>query len=240
MAPVLGARHDAVVYEINGVTRPLVSQRANLIRAVRRALMACARDATGRVELLFSGHGSDGSPGRSGRHDHVFLAAEDVDADGRLERVIVVAPWRADRTSRPQRQQAEWFESVTARLTTVRAGELGVISLSRPASPVPEDRVFRRSRTWISLVPYSVNRHPKRCGDLAQSVSSDLHLACMRRGLPRPSVQVLNVHKGSGHSGLYVNARLTFSVAVEGPLMLGQNSHAGGGLFVAEQMKEVS
>jgi hypothetical protein len=30
-----------------------------------------------------------------------------------------------------------------------------------------------------------------------------------------------------------VKAQLTFSVAVEGPLMLGRDSHAGGGLFTA-------
>jgi CRISPR-associated protein Csb2 len=231
MAPV-GAFRDAAIYRIDPATRPLRSQRANFLHAVRRALMARARDESGGVELLFSGHESDGTPARRGRHGHVFIAAQDSDVDGHLDRLIVVAPWRADRTYHPTRKQAERFESVSASLTTVRAGALGVIALSRAMAPEPDDHLFKRSRTWLSLVPYRPNRHPKRQDDPAQIIASDLCVACTRRGFPQPKVEIVELNDGL-RGGVHVKAQLTFSVAVEGPLMLGRDSHAGGGLFTA-------
>ncbi len=47
-----------------------------LVRAARRALMALAREASGEVSRLFSGHEDDGGRAASGKHRHVFIAAD--------------------------------------------------------------------------------------------------------------------------------------------------------------------
>lgn len=52
-----------------------------------------------------------------------------------------------------------------------------------------------------------------------------------RRGLPEPKqVQPFEV-RGVPGVGLLGNARLVFTVAVSGPILLGRSRYLGGGLF---------
>jgi CRISPR-associated protein Csb2 len=62
---------------------------------------------------------------------------------------------------------------------------------------------------------------------------SELIGECLRRGLPRPEVEVLELEAGPRGGGMMVRARLEFAVGVRGPLLLGRDSHMGGGLFVS-------
>jgi len=55
---------------------------------------------------------------------------------------------------------------------------------------------------------------------------------CNARGLPRPEVEVVKLRRGSAGRPA-AEVRLTFAVAVSGPILLGQDSHSGGGLFDA-------
>jgi CRISPR-associated protein Csb2 len=203
-----------------------------LLRAVRRALMARARDENGNVSRLFSGHEPNGEPARSGRHEHVFLACEDQDRDGLIDRIMVVAPWRADRSTLAAQDLAQHFANVAGGLTLVRAGAVGLIALAPPEAPAPDDPVFSSSRTWVTRVPYAPNRHP-RGSDPRAAIVRDLLGACARRRLPPPTIEIIRLTEGA-RGGIRACARLRFAVAVEGPIMLGRDCHAGGGLFIAE------
>jgi CRISPR-associated protein Csb2 len=231
--PMPEIRRDIVALPIDPALRPTVSDRAEFLEAVRRALMALARDSSGRISRLFSGHEPDGSAARSGRHDHVFLAADDHDADGRIDRLLIVAPWRADRTVKARRGDREEFERVTAVLETLRAGRLGVFEFGAPEELADEDRIMRRSRTWAGVTPYVPTRFPKQKDDVSALLAADMIKECSRRGLPEPSVEIISVQEGRRGSVRAI-ARLTFAVAVCGPLLLGRDSHAGGGFFVAD------
>jgi CRISPR-associated protein Csb2 len=240
MAPERTAPRDVLVFALTSGCRPPVGQREAMMQAVRRALMSLARQPDGTVPSLFSGHGDDAGPARSGQHNHVYLFALDTDGDGLLDRLCVVAPWRIDRSWRPDPQRAakngdeRWmFDRVASSLVEVRAGAAGLLRLSAPTD-VAEDGPFGRSRTWRSLTPYRPTRH---CGTrpdaaaAATAIIDDVVLECTRRGLPRPEARVLRLDTGP-RGGLSARVSLHFATAMAGPLILGRDAHQGGGLFV--------
>ncbi len=231
MAPLKEGDPDAVVIPLQQANRPSVEERRHFLHAVRRALMARARDLTGAPGRLFSGHEPDGTPARSGRHDHAFLVADDVDDDGCIDRLLIIAPWQADRSRRAKGSERSDFFRVATSLQAVRAGRLGVIGLETAVEAAPDDQVFSTSKNWVCKTPYVPTRHPKRGDDEIESLSNDLLLECTRRGLPRPKVEISHVKHGR-NGGVTVNALLIFDVTVRGPLILGRDSHEGGGLFV--------
>ena len=234
MAPVRDAWRDRIVFSLRPETPVAVADAPLLLRAVRRALMALSRDSKGAAPRLFSGHESDGAPARSGRHDHVFLAAHDADGDGEIDRLIVAAPWAGDRTHHASRTDRERFDQVVSSLEEVRAGRLGVLKLS-PLAPACSDgdRLIGPARRWESCTSYRPTRHAGRRQDRTVAIEHDLIGECLRRGLPRPRVDVLELASGPRGGGIKVRARLEFAVGVRGPLLLGRDSHMGGGLFVA-------
>ena len=158
--------------------------------------MALARDDDGHVERLFSGHEPDGGTARSGRHEHIFLAADDEDGDGAINRVLVIAPWRGDTTWKPNPELREAFARIVGTLTAVRAGKLGVIALSPAQAPEPGDPVFAATQVWITRVPITPDRHPRR-EDAGIAIARDLAASCQRRGFPGPEVEATKV-KGRG------------------------------------------
>ena len=182
--------------------RPLAPQDApDLLRAVRRALMALDRDLhrDGRVSTLFSGHRPDGAPAGDGSHGHVFLAAA-VDAVGAsLDRLYVIRPDAADRTVALSRRAVVRFVRVVDALGEVRAGRLGVIRLLPVAAGAGRD-ICAAGRCWISETPYRPTRHARRARDAAAEIAADVVRECARRGLPHPSV-------GAGRSGVRTQRR---------------------------------
>jgi CRISPR-associated protein Csb2 len=60
----------------------------------------------------------------------------------------------------------------------------------------------------------------------------DIAAECTRRGLPKPEVELLDLSVGP-RDGVVARLRLRFAVAVAGPILLGRDSHKGGGLFEA-------
>jgi CRISPR-associated protein Csb2 len=221
---------DVAVFDLS-VPVPATA-RADLLRAVRRALMSLARDDKGRVETLFSGHPPDGAaPSRPGHHAHVFLTALGDSGGGPIGRIAVVAPWAADRGAGPPAGGEKGrFADVVGRLRSVRAGVLGILDLR----PVPEGgrRLLGPATEWWSATPYRPTRHPRRDADEAQAVAENLCAECARRGLPRPEVTVTRLIPGP-RGGLAAEVRLRFATAVDGPLLLGRDAHVGGGLFLA-------
>jgi len=186
------------------------------------------------VPLLFSGHEPDGAPASSGGHEHVFLAADDADRDGHIDRLIVAAPWVCDRSRHgPRQSDRALFDRVVSSISEVRAGKLGVIALGLPPILAAVDAICGPARTWESRTDYHPTRHASRGKDPAAAVVQDVIIECERRGLPRPEAELLEFNAGANGGSLAVRLRLRFAVAVEGPIMLGRDSHVGGGLFAA-------
>ena len=137
---------------------------------VRRALMALSRDDNGHVPRLFSGHEREGAPARSGGHDHVFLAADDADGDGHINRLIVAAPWACDRTTKGKRENRACFDRVSRKLIHVRAGKLGVLNLGPARALAASDPLIGPAHAWESRTAYCPTRHAGRGKDLGAAV----------------------------------------------------------------------
>ena len=231
MVPEKRVFREVAVFAIEEDVPPAAA-RADILTALRRALMALDRDENGAVSRLFSGHEANGAPARNGAHRHIFLAA-DANRDGsRLARLYVIRPDTADRKSRLSNDEKARFERVTGKLATVRAGRHGVLRLQGPAAPGPDDRLFARSRVWTSLTDFSPTRHPRNGAGVRVFLEANIHAEVLRRGYPVPKVKLLSHHTGS-RGGIRACFCLTFSIAVQGPLLFGRDSHMGGGLFAA-------
>jgi CRISPR-associated protein Csb2 len=88
------------------------------------------------------------------------------------------------------------------------------------------------ARTWESHTDYRPARHAGRDKDPAAPLLCDIVAECERRGLPKPEVELLDLSVGP-RDGVAARLRLQFAVAVAGPVLLGRDSHKGGGLFEA-------
>jgi CRISPR-associated protein Csb2 len=227
MAPVREASLGVAVFSLPPEVCVAIGDREDLLRAVRRALMALSRRPDDTVPMLFSGHEADGSPASSGSHRHVFLAAADLDGDGFIEQVIVAAPWACDRSVQPGRGEAPLLDRVVSSLAFLRAGRLGAFPLQiAPA----EGLLFGPARSWESHTDYRPTRHAGRGKEPASALLHEITGECGRRGLAKPKAEILQMSVGPRGS-VAARLRLQFAVAVPGPLLLGRNSHQGGGLF---------
>jgi CRISPR-associated protein Csb2 len=232
MEPVPAPRADLAVFTLASEPRITTGDRNALLNAVRRALMSLSRRDDGRVPRLFSGHEEDGAPAQSGRHEHVFLSAADLDEDGYIDTVIVAAPWRCDRSVHPSREDRALFQRVVTSLEVVRAGRLGVVSLEMDPCGGDDVRLVGPTKIWASHAWYSSTRPVRRGDDPVDVIRRDVTAECRRRGLPVPEVELLDRSSGTGRNAA-ARLRLTFATAVSGPLALGRDSHHGGGLLLA-------
>ena len=212
-----------------------VVDRKALLHALRRALMSLARDETGRVDRLFSGHEADGSPDRAAFHGHVFLLADA--GSGRRDsigRLVVAAPWAVAKGARSGRVLREQFERVVLRLRDLKAGRAGKFAGLR-AVPLEEgDPLIGPSVLWQSETEYVTTRNWKKNEDPVTLVRTDVLAELHRRGLPRAcGIEVLDVRVGPRGGRPSAKLEIRFAKAVTGPVLLGRDSHRGGGMFRA-------
>jgi CRISPR-associated protein Csb2 len=83
--------------------------------------------------------------------------------------------------------------------------------------------------------PYLLSRNPP-CAARRRSVDvlrRDVVAECGRRGLPKPDVEVVDYASGT-NGRIAALLHLNFTVGIAGPLLLGRDSHQGGGLFLAK------
>ncbi len=233
MAPARREFFDAAIFDVPLEADISVADRWPFLRAVRRATMALARRDDGAVATLFSGHEPGGAKASSGHHRHVFFAAADLDRDGRVDTLMAAAPWACDRSASPEAGEPTEFDSVVSQIGVVRAGRIGIITVSPSRTSDTHAALMGPSRVWESATPYNPTSHARRHEDKADAAARDAIAECLRRGLPQPGVEVLDFVAGPNSGNCGVRLRLSFSVAVDGPILIGQNSHSGGGLFTA-------
>jgi CRISPR-associated protein Csb2 len=234
MAPQSDVSRDVVTFSVPSEANVAVADGPALVHATRRALMALSRNGKGDVPRLFSGHEDHGGRAASGRHEHIFIAAADEDRDGIIDRLIIAAPWVCDRSSKPNSDVRRQFDAVVSKLETLRASRLGVIAVGRPTVLSSHDVLAGPAHVWKSRTPYLATCHAGRRKDAAAMLARDISAECVRRGLPAPAaIEILECEGVANGGGLRARARLRFATAVRGPLLLGRDSHRGGGLFVA-------
>lgn len=210
--------------------------RLTLVHHLRRALMSLARNDTGQVARLFSGHEPAGQPDSQEHHSHLFLAADDTassdGSDGSITRLVVAAPWAVGRSVK--RDDSRRFDEVIGRLTELRAGRLGRFD-HLTAQPVEDgDPLIGPASIWTGKTPYVATRNVKKRDNSTEFVKADIATECVRRGLPRPKeIDIADLHVGPKGGRPTAKLTLRFAVAVRGPLLLGRDSHFGGGLFHA-------
>ncbi len=226
MAPVRRSQGAHVFVVESGLAA--TPQPTEVAHALRRAVMARAKEVLGsRMSLpsFFTGHERDGSPART-EHPHLTFVFDPL-----ATRLLIVAPHVIDRRA-PIRDEIDDLASLDKALTDFRelhVGSAACLTLRASYIDSDTDPLFAASRTWESVTPYQVTRHMKHVG-AAEALSADLRAECRRRGLPEPHVTPREL-RGVPGVGLVGSARLTFEVAVEGPIILGRDRHLGGGLF---------
>jgi CRISPR-associated protein Csb2 len=236
MEPVRASQRDLIVFRVPLDARVTLAEVPELLHAVRRAIMALARHSDGTVPPLFSGHEPSGAPAASGHHRHAFLACADLEGGGYVGRLIVAAPWACDRLARPGRGDRALFERIAGSLAEVRAGRLGVFRLRACATDVG---LVGPARCWESHTDYRPTRHAKGGREPEAALLRDIVGESERRGLPRPEPQLLGVTAGP-RGGIAARLCLRFAVAVAGPILLGRDSHLGGGLFLTKGSETAS
>lgn len=210
-----------------------LSESADPLRvctALRRAVMSRVHNVLGLDEALppfFSGHEPNGAPADSTTQSHLYFAC-DVEA----KRLYVFVPSVVDRSVK--NVPRNYLRSLTLALqglSQLKAGQAGLLATDKQEVNVHQNRLFRASKFWTSLTPYSVNRHVKK-KNVQVAIEQDVLEECLRRGLPRPEVRVSNWEATSGKA-LQASVTLCFQKPVAGPVMLGRTRHKGGGLFAA-------
>lgn len=233
MCPMDETLQTLMQFHIHTQNQPSLQDRPAFVQAVRKALMSLARQTLGQANRLFSGHEADGSAACSGRHEHIFIAADDCNDDGLMDRLLVIAPWHVDRNVKPKLRERQDFQAVVRQLSHIRAGTLGIVGVElTPNEPDGDDRLIGPSRQWQSVTPYQPTRFPKTFDQAHDAICADVLNECQRRGLPKPKVTILSIRQGP-NGGVRAHIHLDFAVAVQGPLLLGRESHQGGGLFGA-------
>lgn len=236
MSPVQQTGSDIFRFRLYPDNRPAVKDRVAFLNAVRNALMSLARQTLNRPGRLFSGHEADGSVARSGKHEHLFLAADDGDGDGLLDELLVVAPWAADRSLTAFEASKKSFQQVIKKLELVRAGALGVFGFEMVDTDIDAvDKLLGMSKHWKTVSSYQPTRFPKSLNEASDDIELDVQTECQRRHLPKPQVEILKI-KQAAKGAFRAHIRLTFSVTVSGPIILGRDSHHGGGLFEIDQL----
>ncbi len=233
MAPVKAA---PAIHAYASSTAISADAAPQLAGALRRAVMARVRDALGKgpdegLPLFFSGHEMDGSPANREHHAHLFFVVE----PGPSARLLILAPHIVLRRSLGGKEAAQLrtLDIALAGFSSLKAGSAGILELAPLPELQPGHPLLGPARTWESRTPYCPTRHASRGKDAAAALISDVITECRRRGLPQPGVEIVGCAAGPRGGHVSAHLRLDFAVAVEGPVLLGRDSHMGGGLFVA-------
>lgn len=205
------------------------SNHNEIARALHRAVMARAQekmDKRAALPAFFSGHTADGAPSRSGRHEHLAFVF-----DAPRMRLLIVAPHILERREafKDERKHLLTLAAALEGFRELRAGAAGKFALAPCPIGKTDDPLFSSARTWESVTPYRATRHFK-VNDSAAALRADIHNECVRSGLPKPDIEIVETYGRAG-LGLFGRAKLRFRVAVPGPIVLGRDRHFGGGLF---------
>jgi hypothetical protein len=138
--------------------------------------------------------------------------------------VAVVVPHALDRrdSTREEGNHQAVLDEALQGMCELRAGSAGRLVHRRTWIDVNGDLLTAPSQAWGSVTTCVVTRHA-RVRDASAALATDLIAECRRRGLSAPSAAITLHTKGVAGTGLSGRARLEFSAAVRGPVLLGRN-----------------
>jgi CRISPR-associated protein Csb2 len=200
-----------------------------LTRALRRAVMARVQDVLGEgqsLPLYFTGHEPDGAPARSGSHAHIAFVA-----DLERQRLLVIAPHVFERRAPTREESGHALRLDAALVGFVQLRAAGTFFTLVPLSvDTRSDPLFAPAVHWESCTVYRPTCHA-RGAPVGEALRLDALAELQRRHAPQPAeIEVKKACEGP-RGGLTASLRLSFKVAVPGPLLLGRMLHFGGGLF---------
>lgn len=194
-------------------------------RALRRAVMArCAERNDGPLNAYVHGH--DG-PGPARHTPHLYFQF-----DPSTGCLWILPPHIAEHRGPRIREREHWSEVVRAmeEFSHLLAGDAGALDVRAEIIDSVTDPLLRASSTWETITTYAANRH-RDAGSAHAALVEDVQRSLAHAGLPSANIEVLRC-RGTP-AGLEGHVRLTFPVAIAGPIVLGRRRFVGGGLFRA-------
>lgn len=222
---------------LGGKPLPRIEDAVKVAELVRSASMCEVQKSGLEIPPVISGHDLPSE----NRHGHAFFLPEDMDHDGRIDHVVIVAAMGLS---------AEVVDAISHIRRLWEAGGSTwpvLLEASGSMASVP-DGYLSRARTWISVTPYLHPWFAKRGFGYVEQLERE----CRERGIAEPSsIEVLETVDGG--RGRQLRAlqfrrirgkralrqpdrlgrllRLRFADPVAGPLALGFGCHFGLGLF---------
>lgn len=253
--------------------RPDARATAEVGRVMRCALMSAWQ---GTIPEWISGHQPDGAPSRQPHLAVVpMINAGWAWSDGAWYGIGLVPPrdiektWTASATQAAGQSRRLYANALHALegsdgLIELRLGRLGVVRLRYleatgrdTLQSLRPDRYGAPARTWTTVTPIALDRHPKRA-DLMTEGADIIADSCARVGLPKPASVLVHKHAAAigaasawPPSGAprwanwyrpgvlanrpFVHATIHFSESVRGPVILGAGRFLGLGLCLPSQ-----
>ncbi|MYE25902.1 MAG: type I-U CRISPR-associated protein Cas5/Cas6 [Chloroflexi bacterium] len=243
---------------------PLITDTMRVADLMHRSSIAWfgGRNNLAPKSQTLSGRGANSKPLTG--HQHAFFLPTDEDGDGRLDHLTVWAPGGFTMEEVETLAKVRCLKSNDGReilLSFLGYGDLEDFRQTQMRSS--EHSIFGRAKTWRSVTPFSLVRHPKvRQGRVMdgpeQQVSLEFsrrqsfpeHLALYGTAQLQKPAEILPVipcanrplyplefyrwrKGGPSVPGAYF-FRLTFDQPISGPLALGFGSHYGLGMFVPD------
>jgi CRISPR-associated protein Csb2 len=234
---------------------PLRSRDAILAADAVHAAISKAVDGVGMREetAAFVGRDPTGGPRRA-RHDHLHVLPVPAQIRSHVaanEPITSIYVWRPSGIPIPYAAAIQQISEIRTRqrLTDAMAPQrLLVAETGIAAHMLPQ--VATQTTSWVSATPYLPVRHRKKRQELQDFLKEDIAAECGYRGIgtpasvtidddPKHQREAVQYRRRRTNEALRVQRiglfmRLTFSNPVSGPLLLGQLSHFGYGLFVPD------
>lgn len=243
---------EVAYYEVVG-RRPPVERTVKVAGAVRAAVMSQAGRLYrgGRLPQSLSGHDDAGRPLRTG-HSHAFWLPVDNDGDGLIDHIAVYAKYGLEPSTRRAFQATTDVRDRHTSVARIRFdGFYGAADMGKRCV------LFKESKIWTTATPYYTSRHAKKNFGVPEQIEKELdenhHYrnavrieheagAVIRAGsrrMPARAFDAARPGKARPH-GAASRVKISFGASFKGPLLLGNNSHFGLGIFVPSPEKPKS
>ena len=240
-------------YRIAGNVKPKITETIKIASSIRRTAMSkYGKDNNNDTTPMFSGKDRDGKHLQD-NHNHAFFLPTDEDEDNMLDHMTIVAansPFNQKEMSALKRIRYAW--NGQNRLDIIFQGRGSLDEFDK----IP---ILQKSKKWISVTPYVMNRHMKikkkgdatyivdgpkdqlrkeiqnRFGDITikKMTVQDSKSKMSKNNLMPIQFTRWRKDKLSGF-GAY-NVSIEFDQILHGPLSLGHGAHFGLGMFVPDQ-----
>jgi CRISPR-associated protein Csb2 len=233
----------------HGQLRPLMARVLPQMETLHDTAISLLGEAATQCPALTGRDPLTGQPLRG--HGHARWIPLDLDADGRIDHVVVHAAAGLDHSAQEALSKitATWGKALPDIVVTLSgSGSLALMTRQVRTSDGRPCAELATACRWTSVTPFVSPRFRKETGK--NSLVGQVQAECAALGLPVPAVEILPRgavvdrgflrtvrHRRPGHpqppDTVPWALTLTFPTPVTGPISLGYASHFGLGLFAA-------